>query len=150
MNTTKLKLFFTSFVTLGILGFGNLSWGADIKCDVCHMTIPQNARHHIILKNDNPAKTPLHICSLSCVLKARKFDSKYSKIDIADFNHPEKFLNGETAFFLIKSSKIKSDLGEMAMPPYLAAFATKEEAKSVHTKYGDGEVTQGFESVLKK
>lgn len=139
-------------LTMSIMTFSALSllaWAGEQICQVCNMKIPEGSRHHIILKSEIPAKAPLHVCSISCVLKARKHDPKYVKVEVADFNHPEKFLRGEKAFVLIKTDKIKEDLDSMAMPPYFAAFPTKADAEKAKAKYGEGSIVEGFENALK-
>ncbi len=134
------------FVALG-LSFS--TWAADFKCSVCSMKIPEHAKNHILLRNQDPHLSPLHVCSIFCAKKAKKYDPKYSKAEVTDFNHPDKTLSAEKAFFLKKSEKIKADLGELAMSPYWGAFSTKAEAQAAQKKYGDGEVVLGFEEALK-
>ncbi|MCM2279876.1 MAG: nitrous oxide reductase accessory protein NosL [Oligoflexia bacterium] len=136
-------------LVISLLMLSSVALAAQLHCDVCGMTIPEKARHYIMLKAPAGAPKPLHVCSASCLKKAKKGEPKYTQADFADFNHPEKFVSGDKAFFLIKSSKIKADLGEMAMPPYIGAFSTKAEAEAAKAKYGDGEVVQGLESALK-
>ncbi len=125
-----------------------LAIASEIKCGICSMIISEQSRNHIVLKIEISGKEPLHVCSLSCVHKARKYDPKYTKVEVSDFNHPEKFLPGEKAFFLVQSKKIKADLGAMALAPYFGAFDRREEADSAQKKYGDGIVVQGFENAL--
>lgn len=126
----------------------SLTNAADLSCGVCGMSIPAGAKNHIVLKSSQ-AKTTLHVCSPTCARKAKKHDSTLAEAEVADFNHPGTSLPGSKAFFLIKSDKIKGDMGEMAMAPYAAAFATQEEALAAQKKYGDGKVVQGLEAALK-
>lgn len=147
MKKSKLLLgfFFISFFAWNILALAS-----DTHCEVCHMLIPQNARSHVVLATGKSHEDPhLHVCSVSCVAKAKKNGFKYTRVEIIDFNHPEKFLDGHKAFFIVNSKKIKADMGDMAMPPYFAAFATKKEAEAAQKKYGDGALAQGFEEALK-
>ena len=125
------------------------AWAVDTHCDVCGMSIPDHARNHLVLKAADPAAKELHVCSVPCARKARKHDQSLSRIDIADFNHPESFLSGERAFVLIQSRKVKADLGELTMPPYVVGFGTKKEAEAAQAKYGDGTVVEGIEGALK-
>lgn len=127
----------------------SLAWAGEFKCQVCNMRIPEGSRHHIVLKHEVSAKEPLHVCSLSCVFKARKHDPKYAKVEVADFAHPEKFIAGEKAFMLIKTGKIKDDLDSMVMPPYFAAFPTRADAEKAKARYGEGIIVEGFENALK-
>lgn len=127
--------------------FAVSAWAADTRCDICGMAIPDHARNHLILKSTHAKE--FHTCSLSCVRKAKRHDPTLSQAEVVDFNHPEKWLSGEKAFFLIQSEKIKVDLGEMAMPPYIAAFRTQKEAEAARVKYGEGRVVQGLENALK-
>ena len=127
----------------------NISFAADINCDVCGMKIEQKGRNHMLLKHDEADKKTLNVCSIPCLLKARKHDSQYTKVEMINFNNPEKFLAGDKAFFLVKSKKIKADLGDMVMPPHIVALSTKKETDAVLKKYDDGTIVQGFENVLK-
>jgi len=122
---------------------------ADINCDVCGMKIEQRGRNHMLLKHVQTDKKTLNVCSIPCLLKARKHDSQYTKVEIINFNNPEKFLAGDKAFFLVKSKKIKAALGDMVMPPHVVALSTKKEADAVLKKYPDGTIVQGFENALK-
>ena len=94
-------------------------------------------------------KTPRHVCSLSCTKKTLKHDSSYNEIEVPDFNHPEKNLPGESAFFLIKSERIRNDLGDKVMGPYFGAFSTQVEADAAQKKYGDGTVVKGMQDAIK-
>ena len=137
------------FVLLLLVDFVPLFAGAgELHCGVCGMTLPENAKNHIILKSKGK-KEPLHVCSPSCAHKAKKYDPSLTEADVVDFDHPGKSLDGNKAFFLIKSEKIKTDMGEMAMAPYAAAFGTKEEALAAQKKYGDGKVVQGLKEAFK-
>ena len=124
-------------------------WTANLNCDVCGMTLSENAKNHIVLKNEAVEKNTLHVCSFTCFLKAKKNAPKYSKVEISDFNNPGKFLDADKAFFLVKSAKIKKDLGELVMPPYFGAFATKQLAETAKAKYGDGIVVRGIDNAAK-
>lgn len=135
-------LFMTTF-------FGVSAFGLGIKCNVCGMEIPDHARYQILLKKEGSEKAPFHICSLSCAKKALKYDSKFTQVEVADFNHPDKYLKGDQAFFFVGSQNIKSDLGGIMMPPYLAAFDTQMAAELAAEKYHDGKIVLGFERVLK-
>lgn len=134
---------------IGMLTLAVSAWAAEIHCDICGMTIPERARNHVVLKSAEPNAKVMHLCSLSCVRKARKHDPKLSKAEIADFNRPEAMLPGDKAFFLIQSQKIKADMGEMAMAPYVVGFRTKQEAEAAKAKYGDGIVVEGAENAFK-
>jgi len=133
----------------GLITFAMNVSAAGFRCDICGMTIPDRARNHVTLTSAESEAKQLHVCSLSCVKKARKHDPKLSKAEIADFHHPETMLSGDRAFFLIQSQKIKADMGEMAMSPYVAGFKTKKEAEAAKAKYGDGVVVQGTENAFK-
>jgi len=135
-------------VSILVVVFCVFARGDSLKCSACNMTIPDKARNHIILTSEDASKPPLHVCSLSCALKARKYDSKYSKVKVVDFNRPEELISGDRAYFLLKSSKIKGDLGELAMPPYFGAFEKESEVQAAIKKYGDGVVVQGFEKAI--
>ncbi len=125
------------------------SWAAELKCDVCGMPIHDHGRNHVVLSGDSSDLKPMHVCSPACAKKVRKHDAKYSKAEVTDFNHPDKTIPGDKAYFLIQSSKIKSDMGADVMAPFAAAFATKEEAEAAKAKYGDGVVVQGAENAFK-
>lgn len=144
----KLKILVLSLL-LGVFYVNSALLAADVDCDVCGMKIEQKGRNHILLKNEVATQKTLHVCSIPCLQKARKHDSKYTKMEMVDFNNSEKWISGEKAFFLIKSKKIKVALGEMVMPPYIGAFATKKEANTALQKYNDGTLVQGFENALK-
>lgn len=120
----------------------------EVKCQACGMSINDHGRNHIFLRSNSQNKS-LHACSPSCAKKMRKYDSSYSEVQVVDFNHPEKIINGDEAYFLIRSSKIKSDMGENVMAPYAAAFATEEEADAAQKKYGDGVVVKGADNAFK-
>lgn len=121
----------------------------DLHCDICGMKIAANSKNHLVLQGGAGSKE-YHLCSVSCVRKARKYDPKLSEIKIVDFNRPETFIEGKKAFFLIESQKIKTELGEMAMPPFVVGFRSKNEAEVVQAKYGDGWVVEGVENAIKK
>ena len=123
------------------------SIAAGLKCEICGMLIEENGRNHIHLEHES--KPGLHVCSPTCASKARKYDAKFNKSEVRNFNKPEQVLVGEQAFFLAKSEKIKADMGKLAMAPYLAAFATKTKAEAAQKKYGDGQVVEGLENALK-
>lgn len=135
-------------------------WAADTKCSVCGMKIAEISRNHIILMNESLQKEAqkeaqketqkeiLHVCSLSCVHKVRKHDTRYSNASVADFNHPESYIDADQAFFLIQSKKIKADLDATVMPPYFGAFKTLEEAQAALKKYGDGQIVQGLNNAV--
>lgn len=130
-----------------------LAFAAQTRnCDVCGMIIPEKAKNHIILKNEDSNKKSLHVCSFGCVRKGQKYDSKYTRIEVANFNQPDQFLASDKAFFLIKikSEKIKSDLGNFVMPPYFGAFKTQKETEAAKEKYGDGAVVEGIENAMKE
>ncbi|MEK6704174.1 MAG: hypothetical protein AABZ06_00125 [Bdellovibrionota bacterium] len=131
-----------------LLNTVSISFAGDHKCGVCNMKIGEQSKHHVVLSDEAGSKAPLHVCSLSCVNKARKHDSGYSKSQVSDFNNPEKLLPGEDAFFLMKSEKIKQDLDDMAMPPFFGAFKTKAEADAAKKKYGDGVIVKGLGAAL--
>lgn len=122
---------------------------AETNCDICGMKIPDRAKNLMVLMKNEPGAKPLHVCSLGCARKARKHDSTFIRAEIADFNRPESMLAGDKAYFLIQSAKIQSDMGEMAMAPYVAGFKTRKEAETAKAKYGDGLVVEGLENVLK-
>ena len=123
-----------------------LAVATNFTCDVCGMTVPN--RTEIVLKDPTPGAKALHVCSLSCFRKARKL-KEYFSADVANFNHPDKLLPADNAYFLIKSEKIKPDLGELAMPPYFGAFATKKDADAAQVRYGYGQVVQGLNEAIK-
>ncbi|MBI2608767.1 MAG: hypothetical protein HYW47_04110 [Deltaproteobacteria bacterium] len=142
------KIFFLILTSCMLLSLS--IWAVDIDCDVCGMVIKDKAPNHFILKKAVASEKALNACSIPCVKKAKKSSAQYTKIEVPDFNHPGKFLDGEKAFFLIKSKNVKKDLGDMVMPPHVVAFTTKEEALASQKKYGDGEVVQGLEKALKE
>lgn len=127
---------------------GIAAQAAELKCDVCGMQISEHGRNHVILKSISGKKSQ-HVCSPICARKLRKYDADYAKAEVTDFNHTEKMLQGDKAYFLIQSSKIKSDMGENVMAPYAAAFSTKEEADVAQKKYGDGVVVKGADNAFK-
>ncbi len=149
MKFKKLSDLISGVFIVGILSLSISALAADLHCSICSMKIPQSSKNHLVLKNLDPKKPSLHACSLSCATKARKYDPKYAQIEVSNFNHPDEFLSGEKAFFLMKSEKIQADLGPMAMLPYFGAFSTKAEAEAAQKKYGDGVIVQGFEGALK-
>lgn len=122
---------------------------AETNCDICGMKIPGRARNHMVLMKSEPGEKSLHVCSLGCARKARKHDPKFTRAEIADFHRPESMLAGDKAYLLIRSEKIKADMGEMAMAPYVAGFRTKKEAEAARAKYGDGVVVEGVENLFK-
>lgn len=144
----------TSFALLSFVIFlmlTGLAFAAQTRnCDVCGMIIPEKARNHVVLKNEDSNKKSLHVCSFGCVQKGQKYDSKYKIIEVANFNQPDQFLDADQAFFLIKSKKIKPDLGNFVMPPYFGAFKTQKEAEAAKEKYGDGAVVEGIENAMKE
>ena len=132
-----------------LLAIASAASAAEIHCDICGMTIPDHAKNHLLLKTGAADAKQLHVCSLSCVRKARKHDSTLTQSAIADFNHSDSMLPGEKAFVLIQSQKIRADMGEMAMPPFAAGFRTRREAEAAREKYGDGAVVEGLENAFK-
>ena len=135
-------------------GLGILLWilcasalASETACDVCSMKISENSRQHFLVQAPALAKKPLHVCSVICLRKINT-SLKPSTIEVSEFNHPQKFLKADKAFFLVKSEKIKGDAGPLAMPPIVAAFATKKEAESAQKKYGDGHIVLGLENAL--
>lgn len=122
---------------------------SEFKCGVCNMMIHEDAPNHIILRHEDSKKEPLHLCSLPCVLKAEKYDSHYSKFEFVDFDHRDKKVSGDRAFFLKGSKKIKEQLGDMVMPPYFAAFDSQTQAEAAQKKYG-GWVVSGFEKLIRE
>ena len=128
--------------------FSPLANASELKCEVCGMPIGLHGRNRIVLLEPT-GKKPLHVCSPTCARKMRKYDANYSKAEVTDFNRPEKMLQGDRAYFLIQSSKIKSGMGENVMSPYAAAFSTKEEADAAQKKYGDGVVVKGADNAFK-
>jgi len=123
------------------------SFALELKCAVCGMPLEDHSKNHITLKGKD--KATMHVCSLSCTKKAMKHDSGLNEVEVVDFNHAEKTLKGDSAFFLIKSEKIKSDLGDKVMGPYFGAFATQTEADTAQKKYGDGVVVVGIQNAIK-
>lgn len=138
------------FVSLIMVFLSHASFALDIACDVCGMEIKENASNHFILKKEKEDKEALHVCSIPCVIKGKKNSPQFSRVEVSDFNQPGKFLDGNQAFFLVRSKSIKKDLGDMVMPPYVAAFSTKKEATVAQKKYGDGMIVKGFDNVLKE
>lgn len=142
---------FGVILILGI-SFSFFVQAADFKCDICGMPINEHGRNHIILRSSSPnndTDKPMHVCSPSCAHKLQKHAVQYCKAEVTDFNHPDKILSGDVAYFLIQSSKIKSDMGANVMAPYAAAFSTKEEAEAAKKRYGDGIVVQGSANAFK-
>ena len=141
------------FLCLGFL-FSTLTYPPAVfaeamKCAVCGMNLEEHARNHIQLSRKSDSQQRMHVCSLACAKKALKHDAGYDVVEVQDFNHPEKTLSGDSAFFLIKSEKIRSDLGDMVMSPYFGAYASKAEADNAQKKYGDGTVVEGIKNALK-
>ncbi|MBI2521874.1 MAG: hypothetical protein HYV97_15770 [Bdellovibrio sp.] len=138
----------TAFL-LGISVIACSAMAAGRVCSVCGMPLAEHAKNLFVLQTEPAAKEPLHVCAISCLKKAVKHDPRYKKIEVADFNHPEKLLAGDKAFFLLKSTKIKADIGENVMAPYFGAFATEAEALEAQKKYGEGVILQGVENAIK-
>lgn len=137
---------------LGLLAgmlFCFAAFAKTLTCDVCGMYVAEHARNHVAFHTSSTADKAMHVCSPSCAHKFRKHSPNYSQVEVTNFNHPEKTLDGSKAFFLIQSSKIKADMGENVMAPYAAAFVSQEEADAAKVKYGDGVVVQGSESAFK-
>lgn len=149
MRTLVSGLFLSAGILLSALAFLPQAVAAGMSCAVCGMDLTEQARNHILLSGKSATKSPLHTCSLACTKKALKNDAGLDVIEVRDFNHPEKTVSGDLAFFLIKSEKIKSDLGDMVMGPYFAAFSTKAEAEAAQKKYGDGTVVLGIKNAIK-
>lgn len=145
---TAVKRFCIS-ITFGII-FSLLAHAADLKCDVCGMPISEHGCNLVTLSSSAAGDKPMHVCSPTCAHKLQKHAPQYSKAEVTDFNHTEKVLTGDKAYFLMQSSKIKSEMGPNVMAPYAAAFATKEEAEAAKAKYGDGVVVQGSDDAFKK
>lgn len=143
-----LKQIFKYFIAMTLLAQGAL-WAAEMRCDVCGMSIPEHAKNHIVLETPVKGGKMMHVCSVSCLKKGMKHNPDMKKTEFANFNKPDQFLDGDRAFFLKGSDKIKSDIGEMAMPPYLGAYETKKDADAARAKYGEGSVVQGVENALK-
>ena len=144
----SVKKFFNIFLILLSLQISAISvFAAELKCAVCGMPISDHAKNHILMNGND--KAPMHVCSLSCVKKTLKHDSNYTKVEVADFNDPEKMISADAAFFLIKSENIKSDLGDKVMGPYFGAFSSQAEATAAQKKYGDGSVIQGIQNAIK-
>ncbi|MEK6623322.1 MAG: nitrous oxide reductase accessory protein NosL [Bdellovibrionota bacterium] len=133
----------------GFFLFACSALAAGTVCSVCGMPLAEHAKNRIVVQTETASKEPLHMCALSCLKKTIKHDPRYTKIQVADFNHPDKLIAGDKAFFLLKSTKIKTDIGENVMAPYFGAFATEEEAQTAQKKYGEGVVLQGVENALK-
>ncbi len=131
-----------------MVGFYMTLIAAETSCHVCSMKILDTSRQHFLVQ-ETAGKEPLHVCSVTCLHKFKKFNPKISNIEISNFNDPSKFLKADKTFFLVKSEKIKEDMGSMAMPPIAAAFATKKEAETAQKKYGDGTIVLGLEEALK-
>ncbi len=144
----SLKKVLSIFAILSCVQFFSISlFAEELKCAVCGMPLSEHAKNHIILKGTD--KIPMHVCSLSCVKKTLKHDSNYGEIEVPDFNHPEKMLSGDSAFFLIKSEKIRSDLGDKVMGPYFGSFSSHADADAAQKKYGDGSVVHGIQNAIK-
>ena len=122
-------------------------FAAELKCAVCGMPLGEYSKNHIILKAKG--KEPMHVCSLSCAKKMLKHDPSYVEVLVRDFNHPEKTLSGEAAFFLVRSEKIKNDLGDNVMGPYFGSFSSEAEANAAQKKYGEGNVVKGIQNAIK-
>ena len=137
----------SSFIILMICLYTTV-FAAETRCNVCSMNISENSRQHFVVREESLGKEPLHVCSVICLRKIKQFNSKISNIETSLFNDPLKFAKSDKAFFLVKSEKVKSDAGPMAMPPIAAAFATKKEADVAQKKYGDGTVVLGLENAL--
>ena len=136
----------TSFLIFGLV-FSTIVSAADIKCDVCGMKFAEHAKDEVVLTSSNGAKV-MHTCSLTCAHKARKYDAKFSKVQVTDFNHPDISIAGDRAFYIM-SRHLKLDVGDATMPPYFAAFATRAEAEMAQKKYDQTEIYEGFEALEK-
>lgn len=114
------------------------------------MKIPDGVRIHLILKSGAPGAEPRHLCSLSCAKKLRKHDPSLTRAEVVDFNHPDRFLASDQVFLLIGTDKLRGDVGGGVMAPYAAGFGTREEAEAQRRKYGEGQIIQGLENLLKR
>jgi hypothetical protein len=144
------RIFFKMFglTSVTLLIFQLCAWAADFSCDACGMKIAAQARNHVALKMESQETKTMHFCSLSCLKKAQKH-LPAGKVELSDFNHPERLIPAEKAFYLVNSEKIKAEMGDMVMPPYVGVFATRPEADAAQKKLGDGSIVQGLENVLK-
>ena len=97
------KIFLISFLAIFLSSVG---WAKDLDCQVCGMKIGEKAPNHFVLKKEKGSDS-LHVCSIPCVQKGRKNAPGYIKTEVSDFNHPGKLLDGNRAFFLVKSKNIK-------------------------------------------
>src|SRR3990167_1144579 len=107
------KISYVFSFTLLMICFYTTVFAAETACNVCSMKILDNSRQHFLVQETSLGKEPLHVCSVTCLHKLRKFNPNISKIDISNFNDPSKFLKADKAFFLVKSEKVKSDAGPM-------------------------------------
>lgn len=121
---------------------------AELACAACGMTIVEKSREHIIFHKPD-SKEEVHVCSLGCAIKMRKYSTD-GTIEVINFADPTQRLQASQAFFILKSNKLENELrSESQMPPFFAAFATKKEAEERRAKLGDGIIVQGFENLPK-
>ncbi|AWX45695.1 hypothetical protein HME9304_02722 [Flagellimonas maritima] len=105
----------------------------DAGCHYCKMTIvdKQHAAQMVTKKGK-----VFNFDATECMLNhLKEIDQEIVKLMLTnDYNAPGKLIAVTEATFLI-SKAIPSPMGE-----YLTAFATKDEARAVLEKHGDGEL----------
>ncbi len=117
--------------------------GQTVSCAVCGMDTKTDARNGF--ESMHEGKT-VHLCSFSCSLKFHAGHLK-SPLYGHDFSSGAK-VNVESAFFLMKSSKILKEL-EFGMPPSVVVFSSRFLADKTQAQVGDGEIIKGFEAAQK-
>lgn len=143
-----MKLLFSMVFNLGLFLAPPL-YAEGQKCAICNMPLEKHAKNDISALSRDPTKPAMHLCSLPCLKKLLNHDPSYQTIEVADFNHPDRRIPGDKAFFLIKSEKIKSDITGPVMGPYFGAFASREDAETAKKKYSEGLVVEGISNAIK-
>ena len=128
----------------GFFLFACSALAAGTVCSVCGMPLAEHAK--IGLVQTETASKNLYICPFLSQ-KTIKHDPRYTKIQVADFNHPDKLIAGDKAFFLLKHKKSRQTL-EKTMAPYFGALPQKKRPDSPKEIWGRV-VIQGVENALK-
>ena len=108
-----------------------LQYGTTAKWQTVFKISDGETQDEFLLEADLRSVTPGLVCKRGLVYLSYKVD-------------------GGQSYFLIRSEKIRQDLGPMAMPPFAAAFSSENEAREAQEKYSDGTVVKGFGNATKK
>jgi nitrous oxide reductase accessory protein NosL len=102
----------------------------EISCKMCGMPVDKESENRFVIETSDAAKT--EFCCAMCVAAYRKTNSvSADKISVVDYK-THAMIPAAKAYYL-HGSKL-SVLG--AMPPTVAAFASREEAEAVAKKEG--------------